>query len=99
MHRAHRRSSPTHPRRPHRPRSGWRLGFVALALLPLLLALGAPLAAAIVPGALLGAAAASSWSAVERPAAALPSAQLVDPDDPREAARIARAEFVGRYEA
>lgn len=94
MPRASRRTTTT---RPCPSRSGWRLGFVALALLPLLLALGAPLAAAIVPGALLTAAAASSWQGVERPTAALPSAQLVDPDDPREAARIAQAEFVGRY--
>lgn len=71
-----------------------------MLMLPLLLAMGAPVAAAIVPGALLTAAAwsgAPSWFE-STPRAALPAAQVVDPDDPVEAARIARAQFVGRVD-
>ena len=73
-------------RNPHRP---LRLGVLTtLLLVPLLIILHAPLIAALVPGAIVTAAQMLDGRD-QRPA--LPAAELVDPQDARELARVARA--------
>ncbi len=76
-------------RDPHRP---LRLGVVtSLLLVPLLVILHAPLIAALVPGALVTAV--QMFEARDQPKA-LPSAELVDPHDLHEVARVDRAQPV-----
>ena len=75
------------PSRPRRTMGVMRL--LALLAIPLLLALHAPLLAAVVPGALLTVASLQARDAQQREA--LPSTALVDADDLAELMRVSAA--------
>lgn len=94
----------THDRSPQRSqrRRRWRLGMLAALAFPLLMALGAPVAAALVPGVLLTAAALPMADMAHRGGHELDGAVwpvLVDEYDPVEQRRIASAQDLGRFSA
>lgn len=74
----------------HRPKPRVGLGLLAVLLVPLLLALHAPVLAAVVPGALLTVA---SLEAIEDRGRdlSLPTVEIVNPGDPVERARMESA--------